>query len=297
MKEGRHVLLYIADIRILFSRIENWGEGALIHHFRKGLASKILDQLAAHPSRVDSLEDLMKITLELDTRYHERRKEMIHFQGNPEDSKDQVFTEIEDVGEVNSVSSLNLFLGNVDLPPSSYHDSLEELWDEAEETEEIETVMKFFPSAYHHYLDVFSKVKAEKRSPHCPCDRHIEWEGSLPPVGVICSLATQDSDTLREFREIFHPDTEASYYAFGAVMSQVSYSGKHPIEFDSHKLLPEGLNYEIHDKELYGIVCDLQFWRAFLLSLSSSFEILTNHSSLQYFISSKILTCHKTHWA
>ncbi|MBW0573582.1 hypothetical protein O181_113297, partial [Austropuccinia psidii MF-1] len=87
----------------------------------------------------------------------------------------------------------------MDLPPSSYHDSLEELWDEEEEPEEIETVMKVVPSVYHQYLDVFSKVKAEKLPPHRACDHHIELEGSLPPVGVIYSLSNQESDTLRAY--------------------------------------------------------------------------------------------------
>ncbi|MBW0490084.1 hypothetical protein O181_029799 [Austropuccinia psidii MF-1] len=68
--------------------------------------------------------------------------------------RDGVFKGIKDVGEDNSVSSLYLFLGNVYLPPASYHDSLEELWDEEEEPEEIETVMRVSPSSYHQYLDV-----------------------------------------------------------------------------------------------------------------------------------------------
>ncbi|MBW0516837.1 hypothetical protein O181_056552 [Austropuccinia psidii MF-1] len=42
-------------------------------------------------------------------------------------SRDEVFKEIQDVGEEKSVSSLHLFFVNMDLPPSSYHDSLEEL--------------------------------------------------------------------------------------------------------------------------------------------------------------------------
>ncbi|MBW0481806.1 hypothetical protein O181_021521 [Austropuccinia psidii MF-1] len=85
----------------------------------------------------------------------------------------------------------------MDLPPSSYHDSLEELWEEEEEPEEIETILKVFPSAYHQYLDVFSKLKADKLPPHLSCDHHIELEGSLPPVGEIYSLSNQESDTLR----------------------------------------------------------------------------------------------------
>ncbi|MBW0593398.1 hypothetical protein O181_133113 [Austropuccinia psidii MF-1] len=88
MKEGGHVSLYIADVRSLFSRIGYWGERALIQHFRKGLPTRILDQLASHPSRTDSLQDLMDITLELDTRYHERQNEKSHHQEKkPEASK------------------------------------------------------------------------------------------------------------------------------------------------------------------------------------------------------------------
>ncbi|MBW0492656.1 hypothetical protein O181_032371 [Austropuccinia psidii MF-1] len=88
MKEGGHVSLYIADFRSLVSRIGDWGERALIHHFRKGLPSRILDQLASHPSNIDSLQDLMDVTLELDTRYHERQKEKNHHQEKkPEASK------------------------------------------------------------------------------------------------------------------------------------------------------------------------------------------------------------------
>ncbi|MBW0549502.1 hypothetical protein O181_089217 [Austropuccinia psidii MF-1] len=114
-------------------------------------------------------------------------------------SRDEVFKEIQDVGEDNSVSPLHLLLGNINLSPSSYHDSLEEFWDEEEESEEIETVMKVFPSVYHQYLNLFSEVKTEKLPPHCACDHHIKLEGSLPPVGVIYSLSNQESDTLRAY--------------------------------------------------------------------------------------------------
>ncbi|MBW0553670.1 hypothetical protein O181_093385 [Austropuccinia psidii MF-1] len=73
MKEGGHVSLYIAYFRGFASRIGDWGERALIHHFRKGFPYIILDQLAFHPSRIDSLQALMDITLDIGTRYHERK--------------------------------------------------------------------------------------------------------------------------------------------------------------------------------------------------------------------------------
>ncbi|MBW0468846.1 hypothetical protein O181_008561 [Austropuccinia psidii MF-1] len=63
MKEGGHVSLYISDFRSIVSRIGDCGERALIHHFRKGMSSRILD-----------------ITLKLDTRYHEGQKKKSHHQ-------------------------------------------------------------------------------------------------------------------------------------------------------------------------------------------------------------------------
>ncbi|MBW0482605.1 hypothetical protein O181_022320 [Austropuccinia psidii MF-1] len=131
-------------------------------------------------------------------------------------SRDEFLKEIQDVGEDNSLSSFHLFFGNMDLPPSSYHDSLEEWWDEEEDPEEIETVIKVVPSAYHQYLDVFSKVKAEKPPPHRACDHHIELEGSLPPVGVIYSLSNQESDKLRDYisenleKGFIHPSSSST---------------------------------------------------------------------------------------
>ncbi|MBW0589700.1 hypothetical protein O181_129415 [Austropuccinia psidii MF-1] len=57
------------------SRIGDWGERAYIHVYRIGLASRLLDQLASHPGNFDTLQELLDVTLELDTRYHERKKE------------------------------------------------------------------------------------------------------------------------------------------------------------------------------------------------------------------------------
>ncbi|MBW0500974.1 hypothetical protein O181_040689 [Austropuccinia psidii MF-1] len=387
----------------------------------------------------------------------------------------------------------------MDLPPLFFHASLEEQWDEEEEPEEIENVLKVVPPDYHQYLDLFSKVKADKCPSHCACDHHIELEGLLPPKkdGGLClcfdyrklnavarknrypfppmnQLLTvfkgciifskidlcgaynllrikEEDENLTSFRTkhgsyeylvmpfgltnapaslqnlvneivadfldifvvvyfnyiivfssseeehfkrvasvlqrlrdndffskapkcVFHASSVeyfgyvlsseglkmdssrvqqilnwpwpknikalqsflgfanfyccfiqnyskkisdltsllkkyspfifneealkiyASDYALLAVLIQVNDSGKHPIAFDSHNLLPDELNYEIHDKELPGIVWALKCWRASLLSLSDSFEFLTDHYALQYFMSSKVLTCRQARW-
>ncbi|MBW0475536.1 hypothetical protein O181_015251 [Austropuccinia psidii MF-1] len=54
-------------------------------------------------------------------------------------------------------------------------------------------------------------------------------------------------------------ETDASYYALGAVLSQVSDSGKHPIAFDICKLCLAELNNEIHQKELLGMAWALNW--------------------------------------
>ncbi|MBW0564303.1 hypothetical protein O181_104018 [Austropuccinia psidii MF-1] len=90
---------------------------------------------------------------------------------------------------------------------------------------------------------------------------------------------------------------DASDYSLGVLLSKINDSGKHPIAFDSHKLLPAELNYSIHYKELLGIVGALKCWRDFLLSLSHPFEVLKDYSSLQYIISSKVLTHCQAFWA
>ncbi|MBW0465417.1 hypothetical protein O181_005132 [Austropuccinia psidii MF-1] len=45
------------------------------HVSLRGLASRLLDQFSSYPGNFDTLKELMDITLELDTRYHERQKE------------------------------------------------------------------------------------------------------------------------------------------------------------------------------------------------------------------------------
>ncbi|MBW0560893.1 hypothetical protein O181_100608 [Austropuccinia psidii MF-1] len=84
----------------------------------------------------------------------------------------------------------------MDLPPLSFHASLQEQWDDEEEPKEFGTILKVVPPAYHQYLNVLSKVKAEKLPPHHTCDHHIKLEGLSPPFGVIYSLSNHGSETL-----------------------------------------------------------------------------------------------------
>ncbi|MBW0479000.1 hypothetical protein O181_018715 [Austropuccinia psidii MF-1] len=154
-------------------------------------------------------------------------------------SRDEVFKEIKDVGEDVAISSLHLSHGDMDLPHLSFHASLEEQWDEEEDPEEVETLFKVVPPAYHQYLDVFSKVKAEKFPPHRVCDHHINLEAVLPPESLSQFQILKEAFTTAPILSHFNPslptivDTDASDYALGSVLSQVNDSGNNPIAFDS----------------------------------------------------------------
>ncbi|MBW0538711.1 hypothetical protein O181_078426 [Austropuccinia psidii MF-1] len=159
----------------------------------------------------------------------------------------------------------------------------------------IQPVQSFlgFSSFYCHFMKNYSKKITYLTSLLKKDSPFIFNEEALSHFQIL-----KEAFTTAPILSHFNPslptivETDASDYALSAVLSQVNDSGKHPISFYSHNILPAELNYEIHDKEPLGIVCTLKRWRAFLLSLLNSFEVLKDHSSLQYFMSSKVLTHH-----
>ncbi|MBW0562845.1 hypothetical protein O181_102560, partial [Austropuccinia psidii MF-1] len=155
-----------------------------------------------------------------------------------------------------------------------------------------------FANFYCHFIKNYFKKTSALTSPLKKCSPFIFNEEALGQFQIL-----KEAFTTAPILSHFNPSlpaivgTNASDYVLGAVLSPVNEAGKHRIAFDSCNLLPAGLNYEIHDKELLGIVWALKHLRVFLLSLSNFFELLTDHSSPQYFMSSKFLTCHQARWA
>ncbi|MBW0567493.1 hypothetical protein O181_107208 [Austropuccinia psidii MF-1] len=155
-----------------------------------------------------------------------------------------------------------------------------------------------FSSFYHCFIKkYFKKITAltsllEKESPFIFNEEALSQFQILKEAFTIAPSLSHFNPSLPTIVE-----TDSSDYALGAVLSEVNDSGKNPISFDHYKLLPAELNYEIHDKELLAIVWALKRWRAFLLSLSNPFEVLTDHSSLQYLFSSKVLAHCQSRWA
>ncbi|MBW0540679.1 hypothetical protein O181_080394 [Austropuccinia psidii MF-1] len=66
---------YPNEVRKAEQELENLRMKESGHVSLRGSASRLLDQLDSYPGNLDTLQELMDITLELDTRYHERQKE------------------------------------------------------------------------------------------------------------------------------------------------------------------------------------------------------------------------------
>ena len=82
----------------------------------------------------------------------------------------------------------------------------------------------------------------------------------------------------------FRMETDASNYAYGAVLSQKQADNcHHLIGFMSKLMNPAEWNYGIPDKEALAIIKGLQNWRHWLKHMKLPIQILTDHKNLEYF--------------
>jgi len=93
------------------------------------------------------------------------------------------------------------------------------------------------------------------------------------------------------------PDN-ASNYALTAVLSIMTSNGElHPIVFHSQTFSALELNYDVHDKKLLTIFEAFKQWRHYLEGSGLPIDVVTDHWNLQYFSTTKILTCRQAQWS
>ncbi|USP73296.1 Reverse Transcriptase [Curvularia clavata] len=93
-------------------------------------------------------------------------------------------------------------------------------------------------------------------------------------------------------------ETDASDYALGAVLSQQCPDGKwRPVFYHSRKFDEAELNYDVHDKELLGVVDAFEQWEVYLLGLPHTIEVFTDHQNLTSFMTTKKLNRRQVRYA
>jgi hypothetical protein len=88
--------------------------------------------------------------------------------------------------------------------------------------------------------------------------------------------------------------TDASGFAVGAVLQQDHGQGLQPVAYLSKKMLPAETRYPVHEQELLAIVHACQSWRHYLLG--TPFRIMTDHKSLQHFLTQPMLSGRQARW-
>jgi len=71
----------------------------------------------------------------------------------------------------------------------------------------------------------------------------------------------------------------------------------HPCAFLSKGLNDIKMNYDVHDKEMLGIMCPLEVWRHYLEGAKYKIDIWTDHQNIKYFMTAKELNHWQVHGA
>ena len=90
--------------------------------------------------------------------------------------------------------------------------------------------------------------------------------------------------------------TDTSGYALGVVIAQEHADGMHPVAFHSCSLLPAERNYDVHDRELAGVVFGFKCGRPLFLGAKHPIRVLTDHKNLQYFREPQKVTGRQARW-
>ncbi len=121
-----------------------------------------------------------------------------------------------------------------------------------------------------------------------------------------CTLAFDElRNQLLAVQAVYHFDpelptkleTDSSDGVIAGVFSQ-EHDGNvwRPVGFYSHVLVGHEINWEIHDKELFAIVEAFRKWRPEFMSVRHRIEVYSDHRSLEYFMTTKVLTAKQVRW-
>ena len=96
----------------------------------------------------------------------------------------------------------------------------------------------------------------------------------------------------------FYVESDAFKWATGAVLQQRYTDGDlKPCGYISHSFTPTERNYDIHDRELLGIIQALETWRHVLEESSHPITIFSDHKNLTYWKHTQKLNRRQARWS
>ena len=87
-------------------------------------------------------------------------------------------------------------------------------------------------------------------------------------------------------------ETDTLDYTLAAILSIMTKDNEiHPVAFHSWTFSTPELNYNVHNKELLAIFKAFKIWWHYLEGSALPINVVTDHKNLEYFSTTKILTC------
>src|SRR5260221_5626001 len=93
-------------------------------------------------------------------------------------------------------------------------------------------------------------------------------------------------------------ETDASDHAIAGILSVTTQDNEiRPVAFFSCSLQGVEKNYDTHNKELLAMFKVFKNWHHFLEGSGKVIDTVTDHKNLEYFMTSKKLSCWQARWA
>jgi len=154
-----------------------------------------------------------------------------------------------------------------------------------------------FCNFYRAFISDFSNIAWPLNDLTCK-NRQWDWsnecEHAFQRLKDVC--ASEPVLKTPNWTKPFIMHTEASGYALGTVIAQEHEDSIHPIVFHSWSLLPAEKNYDVHNRELAGVVFGFKCGCPLFLGAQHPVRMLTDHKNLQYFRELQKVTGQQARW-
>jgi hypothetical protein len=156
-----------------------------------------------------------------------------------------------------------------------------------------------FANYYRKFIKNYSKITTPLTE-ITKKEKGFQWDNSCQEAFDRIKQIFLEAPVLAMYdpRKPTRVETDASDYALGAILSQEGEDGKwRPVYYHSRKFSGAELNYDVHDKELLGIISAFEAWETQLIGLPHPIQVFTDHQNLTSFMTTKKLNRRQVRWA
>ncbi len=171
-------------------------------------------------------------------------------------------------------------------------------WERLTHLKEVQTFLRFLNFYKRFIKDFFKVIKSLIK--FIKKNQLFSWSKNCQTTFDELKKRVIEAFVLSYFSselETFLKSNSSNYVSIEVLSQKENDDLIKSIIYFSKTLFSAECNYEIYDKELLTIIRCFEQWRAELQSVKSSINVLTNHKSLEYFMTIKKLNRRQTRWA